>query len=70
MENEIVKEGWGPTRGRKWHYFRFKKGENLAFSLCGKIGFYPVSNELETGNDNSPDNCAKCKRELIKSGEK
>jgi hypothetical protein len=48
-------QGWGKLpASRKWHYF-----DNSSFSLCGKIGFY--LGPLDEGNDDSPDNCAKCK---------
>jgi hypothetical protein len=52
-------QGWGkPGCSRKWHYF---KGP---MSICGNIGFYFGS--VEKGMDGSPDNCAKCMRELKK----
>jgi hypothetical protein len=52
-------EGWGfPGNSKKAHYFV----DGMA--LCRKWGFY--SGPLEKGNDNSPDNCAECKRLLSK----
>lgn len=54
-----MKEGWGfPGRSKKAHYFVD------SMSLCRKWGFYYGS--LEQGNDDSPDNCAACRRELAK----
>lgn len=57
----MSREGWiWLINSRKWHYF----GPN-GKSLCGK--FFLLGNpELEQGNDNSPDNCAICRRKLIK----
>lgn len=69
-EKPIEKEGWGPTQGKKWHYFQFREGEVLAFSICDKIGFYGAKELLEQGNDNSKDNCAECKKRLLKLKEK
>ncbi len=58
-----MSEGWGfPAKSRKAHYFVD------GISLCGKWMFF---GELEQGNDNSPDNCATCKKKLLKrKGEK
>ena len=54
------KEGWTwLTNAIKWHYFR--EGQ----SLCKKYMLLG-SGELELGNNNSPDNCAACKKVLIK----
>ncbi|MGB9825256.1 MAG: hypothetical protein ACPLRU_01170 [Desulfofundulus sp.] len=54
------KQGWAwLINSRKWHYFIDGK------SLCGKyllIG----SPELEQGNDDSPENCAACRKALKK----
>jgi hypothetical protein len=56
------REGWGfPSNSRKAHYFVGVR------SLCMSWLFF---GELETGNDNSPDNCMECKRSLTKSREK
>ena len=63
-EKPIVKEGWGPTNGRKWHYFQFREGQGMTDSICGKIGFYGAKELLEQGNDDSKDNCAECKRKV------
>ena len=69
-DTKIIKQGWGLTIGRKYHYFIFKEGYTLGESLCRRIGFYHVDNILEDGNDNSVDNCAKCKKLLAKIKEK
>jgi len=55
-------EGWyRPSNSRKWHYF--KEG----MSLCGKWALLRwKSVGYEYGNDNSPDNCASCRRRLLK----
>jgi hypothetical protein len=54
-----LKEGWGfPGKSNKAHYFIEGR------SLCRKWGFY--LGELEQGKDESPDNCAECKRALTK----
>ena len=50
--------GWAwPLNSRKAHYF------NDCRSLCGKMLFF---GKTEQGNDNSPDNCAACKKKLLK----
>lgn len=52
-----VNEGWcQPWKSRKWHYFRNGR------SLCGKWGF---PGRLTAGMDDSPDNCAVCKRKRL-----
>ncbi len=57
---EKEKEGWTwLINSTKWHYFRNSR------SLCGKFALLS-STSLEQGNDNSPDNCAPCKRALLK----
>jgi hypothetical protein len=54
----IMEEGWGwPRISKKWHYFINKR------SLCGRFAFF---GELEAGNNESPDNCADCKKRLTK----
>jgi len=57
-----MNEGWTwLINSRKWHYFRDSR------SLCGKFALFdPMSGDLERGNDDSPDNCAACKRKLEK----
>lgn len=52
-------EGWKwIIESRKWHYFRNGR------SLCGR--WATLSNAgFETGNDDSPDNCAECKRKIM-----
>lgn len=53
------REGWAwLSNSPKWHYFVAGR------SLCGK--WLMVSGDLEQGKDNSPDNCAICRRELKK----
>ena len=48
--------GWGlPQCSRKWHYFT-----SDGLSLCCKVGFY--RGPREQGNDDSPDNCAECRK--------
>lgn len=52
------KEGWvGTINGRKWHYVIGMD------ALCGARIFGGIP---EQGNDDSPDNCAACKRKLQK----
>ena len=56
------KEGWARVDySRKWHYFVDGR------SLCRSYGVFDKVS-LEQGNDNSPDNCAICKRKLAKRG--
>ena len=57
---EELKEGWAESYGsRKWHYFVDGR------SLCRNFGL--IGNELlKEGQDNSPDNCTACKRELAR----
>ena len=63
-ESAMKKEGWGFLfNSRKWHYFRG------GMSLCGKWGLLS-SDALEQGNDNSPENCAACKRKRLREVEK
>lgn len=59
-----VKEGWSRlefgVRGEdrnKWHYFVDKK------SLCGRYALIN-GHSVEERNDDSPDNCAACKKKL------
>lgn len=52
-------EGWAwLSNATKWHYFRDSR------SLCRRWMF--LGDELESGKDNSPDNCESCKRALVK----
>jgi hypothetical protein len=52
-------EGWAWLfNARKWHYFVAEK------SLCGK--WMTLGRSREQGNDDSPDNCAGC-RKVLKS---
>lgn len=51
-------EGWSrPLNSRKWHYFRGGR------SLCCKWAYF--NEELEQGLDDSPDNCAVCRRHRL-----
>ncbi len=55
-----MEEGWTwLINSKKWHYFD-KDGR----SLCGR--WLTFGREFEQGNDNSPDNCKACRRELKK----
>ena len=56
----ILAGSWSGTK--KWHYFVDGK------SLCGKYMTLGQI-ELEQGNDDSPDNCAECRRRLLKRKE-
>ncbi len=61
--DEEVIEDWGlPGTSKKAHYF--VDGS----ALCRKWGFY--YGQLEQGKDESPDNCAECKRILAKRKQK
>ena len=61
----VIKEGWAWTFGsRKWHYVINNE------SLCGKW-LFPGNPMLEQDGDDSPDNCAECRRRRKKKkGEK
>jgi len=51
-------EGWTwLINSRKWHYFVGPRSLCRRWALVGNP-------ELEKGNDDSPDNCAACKRKL------
>jgi hypothetical protein len=53
-------EGWGwPYNSKKSHYFR----EGEIVSICRRWAYI---GPRETGKDDSPDNCAKCKRRVAK----
>lgn len=55
-------KGWGfPPSSRKAHYFIDGR------SLCSKWLFF---GDLEDSNDNSPDNCTRCKKAVKKLREK
>ena len=59
--SERINEGWTwLVNSRKWHYFTQDK-----LSLCGKFMLLSLG-ALEAGNDDSPDNCAACKKKLAK----
>jgi hypothetical protein len=56
-----IKEGWGYLQNvgsNKWHYFK-----DDGRSLCGR--FMNLSSRLEQGNDESPDNCAACRKKRL-----
>ena len=57
-------EGWGKGAygGRKWHYYRHR------ISLCHKV--MVLHDDLEDTNDESPDNCAECRRKRLREKEK
>jgi hypothetical protein len=60
----VTEEGWGYLlQSRKWHYF----GTD-GRSLCGR--YLMLNCTLETGNDNSPDNCPPCVKALNKRRQK
>lgn len=60
----MTQEGWSPLdNSRKWHYFVDRR------SLCGSWAIMGKT-ELKQGDDDSPDNCAACKRKLAKRKEK
>lgn len=54
-------EGWTWHQGgRKWHYYREKR------AICGGMLLLVHPSEgYELGSDNSPDNCAACKRRRL-----
>jgi hypothetical protein len=52
-------EGWGYiANSKKWHYYA-----DGGVSLCRKFMKF-TQHDLEQGSNNSPDNCAECKRRL------
>jgi len=54
----MKKEGWTwLINSKKWHYFREGR------SLCRQF-LLLSSNDLETGNNDSADNCAACKKKI------
>lgn len=60
MTKEQPNEGWWwPLNARKAHYMV------SARSLCGKWGTF-LNPDYAQGNDDSPDNCARCRRLLAK----
>ncbi len=63
-DDETPKEGWWwPSNAGKAHYMRNGR------SLCGRWGTMFANPRLEQGNDNSRDNCAACKRKVLKEKE-
>lgn len=64
MADTAKKEGWGFVDGpRKWHYF-----DTNSVALCSGWMKWDMS-KVEQGNDDSPDNCATCKKKLAKRKE-
>jgi len=62
-----MKQGWTYLyNSPKWHYF---DSENGGRSLCGRWMLFSLG-DLESGNDNSPDNCKACAKKLAKRNEK
>lgn len=59
-------EGWTWTHGaRKWHYYRSLR------AICGgTLMLAHPSEGYQLGNDNSPDNCASCRRRLTAEASK
>lgn len=58
--------GWTWLANSKaWHYFTSEGNR----SLCRKYMLFVLPLELEQGNDDSPDNCLKCRRELARRKE-
>jgi len=55
-------EGWTwLANSSRWHYFRDGR------SLCGKFMLFADPDEgYESGQDESPDNCAACKRKVLR----
>ena len=52
--------GWKKLwNAAKWHYFNGEGG-----SLCGR--WMTFGREFEQGNNDSPDNCALCRKRLAK----
>lgn len=61
MAENQGRQGWGfPAESRKAHYFIIEPGHNMGDSLCRGYVFY--GGPTEQGNDNSPDNCIRCKK--------
>lgn len=60
-ENARLPAGWGfPLNSRKAHYFE----AGSIISVCNGMMY---SGKREEGNNNSVDNCAKCKRHYQKA---
>lgn len=55
-------EGWaqGSSMKGKWHYYRNTR------SLCGRVTLLFRTAPYEQGNDDSSDNCPKCREKLLK----
>ena len=58
-------EGWGACHNTsKWHYF-----DTEGRSLCRRFMLFGQQ-DLQQGNDDSPDNCKECVRRLEKRKQK
>jgi hypothetical protein len=58
-----MREGWTwLMNSRKWHYFTSARNQ----SLCGGFMLLVLPEELQQGNDSSPDNCKACARKILK----
>ena len=55
--------GWVPSGGRKWHFCMNIDGGRL----CGRWLILLPKEEYEHREDDSPDNCAECKKRLAKA---
>lgn len=69
VPRETLREGWTDYGGssRKWHYVTDADGDGR--SLCGKWARSPFAAgvlHVADGKDESPDNCAECKRRKAK----
>lgn len=70
MEAEIKRGWWWSPNSKKAHYF--ERGDNGGRSICrGFLVFATdiLDREVQDNNDSSTDNCAKCKRLVIKMRE-
>ena len=61
MSEEKTSGWWWPFNSRKAHYIPNGRGHSLCmkWSTLGQV-------TVDEGNDNSPDNCAECRRRLAK----
>lgn len=56
---------WRPMQSQKWHFFGFD-----GRSYCGKWMHMGAGAELQTGNDDSSDNCSACRAKRLKAIER